>query len=212
MYGAAVLSGFGASWIENIIWKEEPVAVRGAFELILGYQGAHRTLEEDDPVVTLFEWAEEPADALVYTRGILSDAPVGAAPPHVLMEQGIVDHYIMPPIANAASLSLRLDLAGTPFDGSNPELTADGTATLESELLFSKRSQIPLPASGNRIVGGNRVTAVVIQHPGDGVEDGHEVVFQTDAPKREYRCFLQTWAAGQMPRIPLAGDIDGPCQ
>ena len=28
------------------------------------------------------------------------------------MLQGIVDHYIQPPIANAASLSLHLDLAG----------------------------------------------------------------------------------------------------
>jgi hypothetical protein len=212
LYGASVLSGAGASWIENIVWKEQPLDVRSVFELLLGYRSAERTLEEDDPVLTLFQWAEEPADPLVYARAMASGAG-GAPPPHVLMEQGIVDHYIMPPIANATSLSLRLDLAGSPFDASNAELTADGTPTLESELPFSQRFQIPLPVSGNRVAsGGARVTTVVVQHPGDGIEDGHEMVFQTDAPKREYRCFLQTWAAGQLPRVPLPGDVEAACQ
>jgi hypothetical protein len=212
LYRASVLSGAGASWIENIVWKEQPIDVRAAFELLLGYRSAERVLEEDDPVLTLFQWAEEPADPLVYTRA-MSEGSAGAPPPHVLMEQGIVDHYILPPIANATSLSLRLDLAGAAFDASNPELAADGTPTLESELPFSNRSEISLPASGNRIAsGGARVTAVVVQHPGDGVEDGHEVVFQTDPPKREYRCFLQTWAAGQLPRVPLPGDVEAACQ
>ena len=56
------------------------------------------------------------------------------------------------------------------------------------------------------------ITAIVTQHPSDGIEDGHEMVFQTDPPKREYRCFLQTWAAGQTPILPLPGDVNGPCQ
>jgi hypothetical protein len=211
-YGALVLSGAGASWIENIVWKQQPLDVRTAFEVLLGYRAAGRSLEEDDPVLSLFQWAEEPADPLVYARGVLRDSPGGAPAPHVLMEQGIVDHYIMPPIANATSLSLRLDLGGVALDATNPELTSDGAPTLESVLPFSRRTEIPLPASGNRMLGGTRVTAIVVQHPSDGIEDGHEIVFQTDPPKREYRCFLQTWAAGEMPRVPLAGDADGPCQ
>jgi hypothetical protein len=212
LYRAAVLSGAGASWIENIVWKQQPLDVRSVFELLLGYRSAGRALEENDPVLTLFQWAEEPADPLVYTRA-MADGSAGVSPPHVLMEQGIVDHYILPPIANATSLSLRLDLVDPPLDATNDELTAAGTPTLESELAYSKRSQIALPVSGNRVAtGGVHVTTVVVQHPGDGVEDGHEVVFQTDPPKREYRCFLQTWAAGQLPRVPLPGDVEGPCQ
>ena len=38
------------------------------------------------------------------------------APKHVLMMQGIVDHYILPPIANSISLSLGLDQAGEALD------------------------------------------------------------------------------------------------
>jgi hypothetical protein len=211
MYRAAVLSGAGASWIENIIWKQLPVPVRPLVNLLLRYNKLDppRNIPEDDPVLTLFQWSVEPADPLVYTRSLLREPPAGESPRQILMEQGIVDHYIMPPIANATSLSLGLDLSGTPLDASSGELTADGTATLESVLAYAGRHPVSLPVAGNQGAG---VTGVVIQHPADGIEDGHEVVFQTDAPKREYRCFLQTWAAGQTPVVPAAGDLYGPCE
>ena len=119
---------------------------------------------------------------------------------HVLMLQGIVDTYILPPIANATSLSFGLDLAGPALDSQSPELTH--FAPLEARLQFSGRQSIELPASGN--VEGN-TTAVVLQHPEDGVEDGHEVIFQTEVPKAQYRCFLSTLAAGEVPKVPEEG-------
>jgi hypothetical protein len=54
------------------------------------------------------------------------------------------------------------------------------------------------------------VTAVVSQFPGDGIEDGHEVVFQTDPPKHAYRCFLLGLVAG-LPRVPTLGAPFDPC-
>jgi pimeloyl-ACP methyl ester carboxylesterase len=212
LYRAFVLSGSGASWIENVMWKQQPLDVQGAIQLLLGYTLQRRTLTDHDPVLTLFQWAVEPADSDVYSRGLIAEPPTGLPPRHWLMEQGIVDHYILPPIANAMSLSLGLDLLGTPLDDTSPELTAAGDPTLESVLQFSTGKAIALPASGNRVSQGVHLTTVVTQHPSDGVEDGHEMVFQTDAPKREYRCFLQTWAAGQVPIVPLPGDLNGPCE
>jgi hypothetical protein len=211
MYRILVMSGAGASWIENIIWKQQPLDIRPVVDLLLRYNTLDppRDVPEDDPVLTLLQWSVEAADPLVYTRALLQDPAAGQSPRPVLMEQGIVDHYIMPPIANATSLSLGLDLTGTPLDATSAELTMDGAPTLESVLQYSGRSQIPLPVAGNFASG---VTAVVIQHPSDGIEDGHEMVFQTDPPKREYRCFLQTWVAGQTPLVPLPGDVTGPCQ
>jgi hypothetical protein len=211
MYRAVVLSGAGASWIENVIWKQQPIAIRPVVNLLLRYTALDppREVQEDDPVLTLLQWSAEAADPGVYTRAIVESPPTGQSPRHVLMEQGIVDHYIMPPIANGTSLSLGLDLAGTPLDATSAELESDGAPTLESVLPFSGRKQITLPVLGN-YTGG--ITAIVTQHPSDGIEDGHEMVFQTDPPKREYRCFLQTWAAGQTPILPLPGDVNGPCQ
>ncbi|HEY6463798.1 MAG TPA: hypothetical protein VIY73_26695, partial [Polyangiaceae bacterium] len=183
MYRAAVLSGAGASWIENIIWKQLPTPIRPFVNLELRYNDLDPPIDvqEDDPVVSLFQWAAEPADPLVYTRQLIREPPAGQSPRQVLMEQGIVDHYIMPPIANATSLSLGLDLAGAPLDASSTELTADGAPTLEGVLAFSGHHQIALPVTGNQATG---LTGVVVQHPSDGIEDGHEMVFQTDPPKR----------------------------
>jgi hypothetical protein len=211
MYRALVMSGAGASWIENIIWKQQPLDIRPVVNLLLRYDQLDppRDVQEDDPALTLLQWSVEPADPLVYTRQLLQEPLAGQSPRQVLMEQGIVDHYIMPPIANATSLSLGLDLAGTPLDASSAELVGDGTPTLESVLPYSGRHQITPPVAGNYAMG---LTAVVIQHPSDGLEDGHEMVFQTDPPKREYRCFLQTWVAGQTPLLPLPGPVDAPCQ
>lgn len=210
-YRALVLDGAGASYIENIVFKLKPIAVRPALELLLGYAGDRRVLTENDPTVTLLQWAEEPADPLVYTRSLVTEPPAGAAPRHVLMEQGIVDHYIMPNIANAMSLSLGLDLGGDALDapaiatgGKGGDLV--GQVALGDLLRWSGRRAIALPASAN----AGAATAIVVQHPEDGVEDGHEVTFQTDAPKHEYRCFLASFATGT-PKVPRGAMLDAPC-
>jgi hypothetical protein len=129
------------------------------------------------------------------------------------MEQGIVDHYILPPIANAMSLSLGLDLLGTELDDKSAELTDAGDPTLASVIQFSTGKDISTyPVIGNRTSQGQTLTTLVTQHPADGIEDGHEMVFQTDAPKREYRCFLQTWAQGKTPVVPAPGSLTGACE
>jgi len=213
LYRAAVLSGAGASWIENILYKELPLDVLPAIDLLLGYPNLHRTLDVGDPALSLIQWAIEPADPLVYTSRIIREPASGELPRHVLMEQGIVDHYILPPIANATSLSLGLDLAGTELDGTAAELAS--MPTLLSVIGFAGRNPVGLPASLNLVtppVSGveHAVTGVVIQHPSDGIEDGHEIVFQTDPPKHEYRCFLQSFLAGK-PVVPTNGTAFAPC-
>lgn len=182
-FEAMILSGAGGSWIENVVYKESPVEVRPFAEIILGVAGRY-TLHEHDPALMLLQWAGEPADPPAY-------AALAGDERHVLMLQGIVDTYILPPIANATSLSFGLDLAGEALDASEPRLAS--FAPLEPRLAFSGRARVALPVRG--------ATRVVVQHPEDGVEDGHEVVFQTDAPKAQYRCFLRTLASGS-PMVP----------
>jgi hypothetical protein len=192
-YRAVVLSGAGGSWIENIVYKEKPIPTRPFAELLLGY--TRRTLVPHDPVLTLVQWAAEPADPQVYASAVVREPGPGAAPRHVLMFQGIVDHYILPNIANALSLSLGLDLAGPALDA---RLGLAGQRPLEPLLRHSGRTRVPLPFRGAP------VTAVVVQHVEDGIEDGHEVMFQSEAPQHQYRCFLEGFARGA-PVVPAAG-------
>jgi hypothetical protein len=197
-FRALAMSGAGASWMENILFKEQPLAVRPIIDGLVGYPKGERTLHRGDPALTLMQWALEPADPLVYAPLVVRTPPNGATRRHVLVEQGIVDHYIMPTIANAMSLSLGLDLAGPALDSTADELTTNPVQTpLANVLPFVGRGAIDLPASGN--VEGT--TAVVRQHAGDGVEDGHEVLFQTEPPKAELRCFLLSIAKGTHPPV-----------
>jgi hypothetical protein len=202
------LSGAGGSYIENILWKRKPAEVRPLAETLLKYP-PDMDLPESEPALTLFQWAAEPADPPVYAHLIVREPAAGSAPRHILMEQGIVDNYILPNIANATRLSVGLDLAGSPLDQGNPKL-ATQTPALQVLPLVG-RGPITLPASGNLMIAGQKTTAVVIQHPEDGIEDGHEVVFQTPAPKHQYRCFLASFAAGKTPMVPPDAAADAPC-
>lgn len=199
-YSGAILSGEGGSYIENVMWKQEPLAVRPIMETLFGYGGIRRKLTRNDPALTLLQWAVEPADPIVVARSLVREPPAGESPRQILMEQGIVDHYILPPIANAMTLSLGLDIGGQELDTQNPELMSHPELTpLASVLTFGGRHPVTLPASANI---SQATTALVIQHPADGIEDGHEVMFQTEPPKNEYRCFLQTLASGGAAKVP----------
>jgi hypothetical protein len=208
-YKTLILSGAGASWMANLLYKELPVPVLPLVDLLLEYSPMKRELTMGDPMLSMIQWALDPADPLNYTDFILNEPMDGGPPRDVLMEQGIVDHYILPPIANGTSLSLGLDLGGKELDDT---VSALSQFTPLGELLrFSGRKVIALPAQGNWVAqGGTKATALVIQHPSDGIEDGHEIVFQTDPPKHEYECFLASSLTG-VPTVPNGGDPDSGC-
>lgn len=202
-YKTAILSGAGASWIANELFKVLPVPILTGAEQLTG----DSSITMGDPILTMIQWSLEPADALIYTDSILQN-PIKKHPRSVLMEQGIVDLYITPPIANAISLSLGLDLAGQEID-QNIQLAPwiPPFTSLGDLLQFSGRRTIALPAQGNwrgddqDKDDGSAVTAVVVQHPSDGIQNAHEILFQTDAPKKEYMCFLKSSIVG-VPRVP----------
>lgn len=198
---ALLLSGAGGSWIENILYKQKPLPVLPLARLIVGYTRASAQITQLDPALALLlQWAGESADPQVYAHRVVDQPLAGDSSRHVLMMQGIVDTYILPAIANGLSLPLGLDLAGPALESTDPR-SAVFTSVADA-LPLVDRTSIAYPASANRTVGGTTVTAVVTQHPEDGIEDGHEVMFQTAGPKHQYRCFLEDFAAGRAPVVP----------
>lgn len=189
-YRALILSGAGGSWLANILYKLEPLPTRTVAENLLRYNSVARHLREDDPVVNLLQWAGEDADAQVYAPLLLRELERGS-PRHVLMFQGIYDHYIPPPVANTLTVALGLDLAGTPLDATTPD-TAMFTP-IESLLGLRGRSTLTLPVRANF---GSATTAAVIQIAEDGIEDGHEVMWQTTEARDLVACFLATFRDG----------------
>ncbi len=208
-FRAAILSGAGGSWIENILYKKEPIPIKGIAEILLGLGSSDYKLHSLDPMLTMFQWAVEPADPPAYALGVLRE-PKEGSPRHVLMLQGIVDHYILPSIANTTSLSFGLDQAGEAYDSQTPEIAS--FTPLAQLLPFSGRAPVAYPVSGNFLgAKGEKTTAAVVQHRSDGIEDGHEIAFQTTAPKHQYRCYLEGFAKGQPVIVAPAAEED-PCE
>lgn len=186
-YRTLVLSGAGASWIQNLLHKKKPLEVRTIAEALLGYTDRGASLAIHDPVLSLVQWALEPADPLVYA------ADVAASATDVVMFQGIVDHYIMPPIANALSLPLGLAQVGPALDATVEELAAYRSFAVE-------RAALGAPASP-----GARGLGALVQYAEDGVEDGHEVMFQLAEPKAQLACLLRGLARGESPALIAPG-------
>jgi hypothetical protein len=205
LFGALLLSGAGGSWIENILYKKKPLAPYGVIASLLRVF----ELRADEPIMTLAQWALEPADPQVYGASIVRAAPLGN-PRHVLISQGMVDNYILPRIANSTNLSVGLDLAGPELDTANDPRLANQLALGPLLPLIGRRA-IGLPATANVSIAGHNATAVVVQRPEDGLEDGHEAMFQTDAPKHAYQCFLASWLATGTPNVPIDAARDAPC-
>ena len=206
LFRALILSGAGGSWIANIMYKQKPVAPYAVIATLLRVF----ELRADDPVMTFIQWALEPADPQVYGAAITSAPPTGSDPRHVLIAQGMVDNYILPRIANATNLALGVDLAGPALDAASDPRLAD-QLPISPLLPLVDRRAIALPASGNLAISGRAATAVVVHRPEDGLEDGHEAMFQTDAPKHAYQCFLASWLATGTPTVPVDAPRDAPC-
>ena len=106
------------------------------------------------------------------------------------MFQGILDTYIPPPVANALTLGLAIDVARPIRDSGTPAL--DAYTSIEALLPLTGRGTVALPARGN--VDGT--TALVVQLDEDGIEDGHEVMWQRADARALVTCFLRTLARG----------------
>ena len=99
---------------------------------------------------------------------------------------------MLPEIANALAVSIGLDLMESVIEASSAEAVAlAGGAVLEG------------PVAGNLTTPGGPATGAFVQYP-DGILDGHHVTFQLEAPKYQYGCFLESFATGTVPCIPVA--------
>lgn len=200
-YRAMIVSGAGASWSENILYKLSPIPTRGLANTLVGYASETAVINDADPMLALLQWAGEEADAQVYAPLMIAHPTLGL-PRHVLMFQGIEDTYIPPPVANALTLALEIDVGGTIRDR---EWTArEGWQPIQALLPLTGRDVISLPATANL---GDGTTAVLVQLEEDGIQDGHEVMWQRSDAREMVRCFLIGLASG----TPTVVDPASPC-
>jgi hypothetical protein len=243
-YRAAILSGSGGSNIENVVFKANPVPLYVAGEL-MGLQSSC-AIDEFPVALSLLQWATESSDSQVYARRMIADsAPPGASwwsgnARSILMIQGIVDHDILPPIADAMTLAEGLDLGLGPNSCSaDPrcdllpvygEVASFGYPSLADLLPLSGRHYGALDAMAGNVPWPPRVprppsyggdlTALVVQHRIDENREpegeqchinGHEVIYESTLARHQYACFLKDFAADETPRVRDAGEELAAC-
>ncbi len=244
-YRVAILSGAGGSLIENVVYKAKPFPVYVAGSLL--ELPSDCRIDEFPAPVSLLQWATESSDTEVFARRMVVDE----APAHatwwsptarsVLMIQGLVDHDILPPIADVMTLGASLDLGlgpnscfADPLCDRRPvygEVATQSYPSLADLLWMSGRSygdlsvvtgNVPWPKLVPRPPNyAGDLTAVVVQHRIDENREpagqpcmnlnGHEAIYESTLARHQYACFLDDFAHDRTPRVRAAGEELAPC-
>ena len=175
---SAVLSGAGGLLYFALLNKTEPLDIRALVSSII----LDNPLDEFNPVLALLQMWVERSDTINYGPLLVREPPRGddgqpLPPMDIYQSMGFVDHFTPLPDIEALAVAIGGDhVAPTiePIEG----------------LALRGRSVATAPVTGN--LAGR--TAVVVQYQAT-VSDGHFVVFDTAAGRRQSARFLGSRAA-----------------
>jgi hypothetical protein len=180
----AVMSGQGASLMDALVTKTNPVNVAAALPFAL----EDRKVDVNHPVVALLQYDLGVVDPLNYAA-LLVSAPVAAANlKHVFQPYGQNDTYAPPATQKTFALAAQLQEAAPP-----PGVTPD--------MIFGA-APLPLPAGGDVMSSmGAPVTALLRQYAPSSSYDGHFVAFDNATAEADVDAFLAAALAGKVPTI-----------
>ncbi|MCA9774964.1 MAG: hypothetical protein KC466_21270, partial [Myxococcales bacterium] len=200
-----VLSGSGASWLESIFGPMDPLPTRTIVEVLALQLPPWETLDVWHPMVAFAELAMGTADTIHVLPRVLRHPVPGRPAPHVLVVNGYRDTVVTDNMQRAVVGALGVDFAG-------PEVGPFPDGQILPRILLAGGAHFDYPAGGNRVVPGvGPRTAIAVRYPEDGIRNGHDVLFQLDAPKHQVGCFLADLAAGRTPIAREGGAEGDPC-
>jgi len=176
----AVLSGTGGGFYLSLLYKTEPVSFRDLIQTLV----RDEPVDEDNPTLALAQMAIERSDTINYAPFMARKPQLGPdgtpmAPKNIFHTEGFTDHYTPIPVIEAFATALGGDLV----------MTADAKE-IEGVTLRG-RTIVPAPVEGNV----NGATVVTAQYKQAGNNDGHFVVFDVGAARKQSSKFLGTLAA-----------------
>ncbi|HEY2510503.1 MAG TPA: hypothetical protein VGI39_06595, partial [Polyangiaceae bacterium] len=182
-YPGVALSGEGASLVDALLTKTNPVNIAAVVPALVG----DAPIGTYHPALALLQAALDQVDPLNHAASLAAApvAPVRAK--HVFQPYGLGDTYA-PPVTQATyAIAAHLGIAAAPASVSNPD-TIGGIVPAN------------VPASGNLTDGTTAITAFLREYQPSGY-DGHFVVFKDPAAKADLAAFLADLAQGQVPKV-----------
>lgn len=171
----AVLSGTGGVFYLSLLTKTEPVNFPDLVSTLI----RDEPVDEDNPTLALAQMALERSDGVNYAPLMVRKPPMGVPPKNIFQTEGFTDQYSPNAVIEAFAVAIGGDLVQLP-----------DTKELEG-ITLRGRTIKPAPIVSN--VGD--VTAALGQYKAPGTRDGHFVVFDVSAAKKQTSQFLGTLAA-----------------
>jgi pimeloyl-ACP methyl ester carboxylesterase len=182
----AVLSGEGASLMDALLTKKNPVDIADALPAVL----EDPQVDGNHPILSLLQGDLGVVDPLNYGALFFVSPVAPANVKHVLQPYGQNDSYSPPvteltfaEVTQLAEAAPPSGVTGAPLFGTTPLAVPSGGV------------------GGNAMVGGMPFTAIVRQYAPASTYDGHFVAFQNAAAEADVDHFLADVLAGKVPAV-----------
>jgi hypothetical protein len=178
----AVLSGEGASLIDALLTKKNPVDIASVVPVVL----EDPSVDAFHPVLGLLQNAMDGDDPLNYAQTLVENPLATANQKHVFQPYGQGDTYAPPVTEQTFALAAQLG-----------EVTAPAGVTPD---MFGPIA-LTVPAGGNVTIQGTVLTAVLRQYAPDSSYDGHFVAFKNTQGEADVDHFLADALKGGVPKV-----------
>lgn len=185
-----MLSGERASFTDTLLGTTTPTDFAAAMPIALSDTSSDGKLRggDNNPVLAIIQAYLDGADPMSHAKLAAKAPPMGSVPHHIFQPYGLGDTTAPPATQQDYAVAAALGLVA--HDAS--VMTPDD---------INKLSEIPAPASGNLMVGGKPITALVREYAADAGKDAHYVVFDLASARADAERFLAGALAGGVPVV-----------
>jgi hypothetical protein len=179
----AVMSGQGASLMDALVTKTNPVNIAGVLPVVL----EDPKVDINHPVLSLLQGDLGLVDPLNHAGALVTSPTAPATQKHVFQPYGQGDTYAPPVTQQTYAIAAQLGEAMAP-SGVTPDQ-------------FIPTAPLPVPAGGNVTVNGVMLTALLRQYVPASSYDGHFVAYDNATAEADVDAFIAACVAGKTPMV-----------
>lgn len=201
-YLGMIIGGSGGTWTKTL---NSGAYNRFIIKNIILQQAFFQGLDDAHPFLMLAEWAFGATDLSVNLAQMMHYPE--KSPPHVIAYSGFRDEIYPDPTQRITYMALGMDLLGE-------DIGTRSNNTMMPHMQLAGSEQLSYPAMNNFDTDYGSRLNVVMRYRGNNIallNSGHEVMFEDDAIKHQYGCFLEYLSNGVSPQMSIGLHQGDPC-
>ena len=192
-WAGVVFTGHGGSLKDSLVSKTSPVNIAGVIPFVLQDFNEDGTLPhgKSHPVLELLQMYIDGGDPVAYNDVLALTPPPSIEAKHVFQLYGHDDTFS--PVQTQRAYAGGLGIALVEHHGS--------VSVIDEIAGLDVSDELPLPASGNRVVNAKTVSVLLRQYAPSGSDDGHFVAFDIAEANDDALRFLAGSLSGVVPQV-----------